>query len=207
MGARTWATRTTTSSMAAGRGSSSPPWSPRRRCRRTSRRSICCGDARFRWKLRPRQVTGDTKYGTSREHRRHRAGTDPRLLPVVGGRPAGRQVRGAGLLAGAGEGQWRGAADRGRPEPEATVEPTGLGRPFPSGAAGIVLPALPPLPALALDQTRLPDQRIALRSAPGPPLFQRAGSFVRLPARHSLMSCFAGSTAGRPSYSVPPQSP
>ena len=53
--------------------------------------------ARFRWKLRPRQVTGDTKYGTVEnivaiEQERH-----PRLRPAVGGRPAGRDVRGAGL--------------------------------------------------------------------------------------------------------------
>ena len=45
--------------------------------------------ARFRWKLRPRQVTGDTKYGTVEnivaiEGERH-----PRLRPAVGGRPAG----------------------------------------------------------------------------------------------------------------------
>ena len=45
--------------------------------------------ARFRWKLRPRQVTGDTKYGTRREHRRHRGAAHPRLRAAVGGRPPG----------------------------------------------------------------------------------------------------------------------
>ena len=46
--------------------------------------------------------------------------------------------------AGAGEGQRRGAADRRRPEPEAPAQQAGWGRrPWPSGAAGVGLPATP----------------------------------------------------------------
>ena len=53
--------------------------------------------ARFRWKLRPRQVTGDTKYGTVENIVAIERAAHPRLRPAVGGRPAGRDVRGAGL--------------------------------------------------------------------------------------------------------------
>ena len=54
--------------------------------------------ARFRWKLQPRQVTGDTKYGTAREHRRHRRRQRIRAyvpLSEAGQRPG--HVRGHGL--------------------------------------------------------------------------------------------------------------
>ena len=52
---------------------------------------------RFRWKLRPRQVTGDTKYGTVENIVAIERAAHPRLRPAVGGRPAAGPVRRHGL--------------------------------------------------------------------------------------------------------------
>jgi transposase len=48
--------------------------------------------ARFRWKLRPRQVTGDAKARHRRKRRRHRAGAHPGVCAARGGRPSGGSV-------------------------------------------------------------------------------------------------------------------
>ena len=62
--ARASATTTTTSSMAARRGSSSTALVTPAEVQDNQPALDLLWRTRFRWKLRPRQVTGDTKYGT-----------------------------------------------------------------------------------------------------------------------------------------------
>ena len=62
--APTWATKRTMLSMAGGSASLWVYWWPQARSWRISPCSICCGACASAPKLRPRQVTGDTKYGT-----------------------------------------------------------------------------------------------------------------------------------------------